>query len=171
MDDEADPVSRPFPLRPPDPKQLMAKRVSMKLGEGDYKGAVRIVCSEDTIADITDETISALQEKHPGMHPESRIPSPPEEFIPLPDVSEEEVASAIRAFPRGSAGGPDGIRPQHLLDLTSNSAERGGKDLLHALTAFANFVLRGDIPTFTKRYRGFGRCPEICTKSLLQEMD
>ena len=26
-------------------------------------------------------------------------------------------------------------------------------------------------PTFTKRYRGFGRCPEICTKSLLQEMD
>ena len=145
LDDEADPVSRPFPLRPPDPKQLMAKRVSMKLGEGDYKGAVRIVCSEDTIADITDETISALQEKHPGMHPESRIPSPPEEFIPLPDVSEEEVASAIRAFPRGSAGGPDGIRPQHLLDLTSNSAERGGKDLLHALTAFANFVLRGDI--------------------------
>ena len=95
LDDEADPVSRPFPLRPPDPKQLMA---NMKLGEGDYKGAVRIVCSEDTIADVTDETISTLQEKHPGVHPESRIPSPPEEFISLPDVSEEKVTSAIRAL-------------------------------------------------------------------------
>ena len=95
LDDEADPVSCPFPLRPPDPKQLMA---NMKLGEGDYKGAVRIVCSEDTIADVTDETISTLQEKHPGVHPESRIPSPPEEFISLPDVSEEKVTSAIRAL-------------------------------------------------------------------------
>ena len=122
LEDEADPVTRPLPRSPPDPKQLMAKHVCMKPGEGDYKGAVRIVCSEDTITDITDETISALQEKHPGVHPKSRIPSPPEEFIPLSDVSEEEVASSIRASPRGSAGGPDGIRPQHLLDLTSNSA-------------------------------------------------
>ena len=94
--------------------QYLAKRVSAKLEEGDYRGAVRIACSEDAIEDITDKTISSLREKHPGPHPESHIPSPPqpEEFVPLPAITEEEIASAIRSFPRGSAGGPDGIRPQ-----------------------------------------------------------
>ena len=135
-----------------DSMQYLVKRVSAKLGEGDYRGAVRIACSEDAIADITDETISSLREKHPGPHPESHIPSPPqpEEFVPLPAITEEEVASAIRSFPRGSAGGPDGIRPQHLLDLTSASAELGGKILLRALTAFTNLILQGDVPQSVK---------------------
>ena len=53
------------------------------------------------------------------------------------------MARAIHSFPRGSAGGPDGLLPQHLLDLTSAPAEQGGKDLLQALTEFANFVLGG----------------------------
>ena len=132
--------------------QYLAKRVSAKLEEGDYRGAVRIACSEDAIADITDETISSLREKHPGPHPESHIPSPPqpEEFVPLPAITEEEVASAILSFPRGSAGGPNGIRPQHLLNLTSASAEHGGKNLLRALTAFTNLILKGDVPQSVK---------------------
>ena len=135
LEDEADPSFQRDSCLPRlhscDPMQYLAKRVSVKLEEGDYRGAVRIACSEDTIADITDETISSLREKHPGPHPESHIPSPPqpEEFVPLPAITEEEVASAICSFPRGSAGGPDGIRPQHLLDLTSASAELGGKNL------------------------------------------
>ena len=130
-------------LHSSDPMQYLAKCVSAKLEEGDYRGAVRIACSEDAIADITDATISSLREKHPGPHPESHIPSPPqpEEFVPLPAITEEEVASAIRSFPRGSAGGPDGIRPQHLLNLTSASAELGGENLLRALTAFTNLIL------------------------------
>ena len=132
--------------------QYLAKRVSAKLEEGDYGGAVRIACSEDAIVDITDETISSLREKHPGPHPESHIPSPPqpEEFVPLPVITEEEVASAIRSFPRGSAGGPDGIHPQHLLDLTSTSAELGGKNLLRVLTALTNLILQGDVPQSVK---------------------
>jgi hypothetical protein len=75
--------------------------VSSKLEESDYRGAVRIACSKDSIADITDETISALLGKHPAPHPESHIPSPlqPEEFISLPGISEEEVISAIHSFP------------------------------------------------------------------------
>jgi hypothetical protein len=43
--------------------------VSSKLEESDYRGAVRIACSKDSIADITDETISALLGKHPAPHP------------------------------------------------------------------------------------------------------
>ena len=73
LEDEADPVSCQLPSRSSEPMQFLAKRVSSKLEEGDYKGAVRIACSEDSIADITDETISALLDKHPAPHPESHI--------------------------------------------------------------------------------------------------
>ena len=61
--------------------------------------------------------------KHPPAHPDSCFPSPPE-AASLTPVSEKEVISAIRSFPCASAGGPDGLRPQHLKDLTSESAER-----------------------------------------------
>ena len=38
----------------------------------------------------------------------------------------------------------------HLLDLTSASAELGGRVLLRALTNFANLVLRGEVPQSIK---------------------
>ena len=65
--------------------------------------------------------------------------------VPVP-IAEEEVARAVHSFPNGSAGGPDGLRPQHLNDLISVSAERGGRELLGALTNFTNLVLRGGLP-------------------------
>ena len=58
---------------------------------------------------------------------------------------EREVSQAIRSFPRGYAGGPDGLRPQHLVDMTSRSAGAGGELLLRALTTFTNFVLTGEV--------------------------
>ena len=109
---------------------------------------MRIVCSEDAIAELSDDTLSALRRKHPSPHPESVFPSPPnsDDFCPLPSISEDIIAQAISSFPRGSSAGPDGIRPQHLLDLVSSTAERGGKELLHALAVFANHVLSGNVP-------------------------
>ena len=91
--------------------QLVARRVSRKLEEGNIKGAVRLATSEDIIAEENDSTISALQSKHSSPHPES---SP----IPAPDkshlnnaiiVSTLDLIKAIKTFPRGSAGGPDGL--------------------------------------------------------------
>ena len=78
VDKEADPSSTTFPHRPTlsDPIHSLAKRVSAKLEEGDYRGAVRIACSEESIADITEETITLLKEKHPAPHSESSIPNP-----------------------------------------------------------------------------------------------
>jgi len=48
------------------------------------------------------------------------------------------------SFPAGSSGGPDGIRPQHLKDM-SNCRETDS-DLLTALTAFVNMALAGQCP-------------------------
>ena len=54
----------------------LAKRLSSKLEDGDFKGAVRITCSEDTMADLNEETLSALHAKHPPLHPDSSFSSP-----------------------------------------------------------------------------------------------
>ena len=56
------------------------------------------------------------------------------------------MAKAIRSFSKGSAGGPDSLRPQHLVYLTSASAGRDGGALLCALTAFTIFILAGETP-------------------------
>ena len=96
--------------------------MSSKLEEGDFKGAVRLACSEDTLAEPNEATFSALREKHPSPPPGSNIPPPPPVVTPLSvPVSEADVAQAIRSFPNGSAGGPDGLRPQHLKDLIAGS--------------------------------------------------
>ena len=56
-----------------DPFNYIRKRVSSKLKEGDFRGAVRIACSEDSIADINSvDTIRALSEKHPSRYEDSR---------------------------------------------------------------------------------------------------
>jgi len=54
------------------------------------------------------------------------------------------VRRAALSFPAGSAGGPDGLRPQHLLDLLLSN--ESGPELLSALTAFVNLVLAGGCP-------------------------
>ena len=135
-----------------DPLKNLRSRVSFKLEEGDYKGAVRVACSGESIADINAvETFSGLKEKHPPMHPNSWFPPLVEGTTSTQiSISEEDVCHAIRSFPRGSAGGPDGIRPQHLSDLTSASAERDGRKLLSALTSFCNLVVGGLTPPFAQ---------------------
>ena len=133
--------------RPPqDPFKSLASRVSLKLEEGDFKGAVRLACSEDTIADMSEATFSALQQKHPSPHPDSSIPPLPQDFAHTVSVSLEEVANAIRSFPNGSAGGPDGLRPQHLKDMVGPSTDGGGHALLSALASFLTLVLAGRTP-------------------------
>ena len=62
---EADPPRTPAPsTRPPrsrsvDPTAVLATRVSAKLEEGDFRGAVRVASSEDRIADMSESTLTA----------------------------------------------------------------------------------------------------------------
>jgi hypothetical protein len=78
-----------------------------------------------------------------------RHPAPPVERCPAADpisttalqVTEASVLKVIRSFPVGPAGGPDGIRPQHILDMVA--CKESGSDLLTAITAFINGLLDG----------------------------
>jgi len=130
---------------PDDLLVALGKRVSVKLEEGDFKGAVRLACSEDTMAERNEATYMSLQGKHPPAHPDSSIPSPPVVTPNSITVTVEDVVRAIRSFPNGSAGGPDGLRPQHLKDMlnTSNGEE---SSFLSALAAFSTLVLEGRVP-------------------------
>ena len=129
--------------------------MSAKIEEGDFIGAVRFCVSEDTFAPFNDTTYNAFLQKHPAPPPDNCIPPLPDNESTLLTISEEEVARsrAIRSFPNGSAGGPDGLRPQHLKkDLTGPSAGNGGKSLLTALSLFSSLVIQGKVPTYIRPF-------------------
>jgi len=48
-------------------------------------------------------------------------------------VTGHEVFQALKSFAPGSAGGPDGLRPQHILDIIEGE---GGGSLFLSLTKF-----------------------------------
>ena len=136
-----------------DPLRSLARRVAIKLEEGNFKGAVRVASSEDTLAEMDEATILALRAKHPPPHPNSTLPPPPDgDSIPAVSVTEREVVAAICSFPNGSVGEPDSLHPQHLQDLTSPTAGRSGDVLLQTLTSFTNLIPKGDTPHFARSY-------------------
>ena len=101
------------------------------------------------------ETLSALRSKHPAPYPNSLMPPPfPPDQLQGLQVSCEEVVGAIKSFPCVSAGGPDGLRPQHLKDMVCTSAGGGVSHLLRALTAFINLVLKGKTAPFACPFFG-----------------
>ena len=72
----------------------LATKVSAKLEEGDFKGAVRLACSEDTFAEPSDATHAALREKHPAPPLDSSIPPPPTQAGGL-NVSQPEIVNVV----------------------------------------------------------------------------
>ena len=117
------------------------------MGEGDFKGAIRLACSDDALAGTSEDTYSALLAKHPPPHPSSVPPPAPDSSqIASICVTPEMVVSAIRSFPAGSSGGPDGLLPQHLKDLL-NPPSGVTAPFLSALSSFVSHVLNGNTPT------------------------
>jgi len=59
-------------------------------------------------------------------------------------MDESEVQKAVLSFPAGSAGGLDGLRPQHVRDMML--CHESGAEFLIALTDFVNLVIDGRCP-------------------------
>ena len=130
-----------------DPLQTLANRVSSKLEEGDFHGAIRIASSSTKIAPENLDTLEKLKEKHPSPHPSSDIPSlRANDSINELDITPSVVRKAVFAFPAGSAGGPDGLRPQHLKDIMRSTKDDLDSTFLSALTAFIGQVVAGNVP-------------------------
>jgi len=136
---------KPFSCRRP-PINDLAARVSCKIEDGDIRGAIRLAASDDIMAPFDDVTAASLRTKHPARAAsDSPSPAPSSNESPL-CLLESDILAAIKSFVPGSAGGPDGLRPQHLKDLTSASAGDAGRRLLTSLTDFANMCLSGRVP-------------------------
>lgn len=119
--------------------------VEKKVSDGDIRGAVRLLSSEEDLATDSIETYAALKEKHPTPSRQLRIPNLPSDDHIHASVTEKAVATAIASFPNGSAGGIDGLRPQHLKDLTLSSNGIAGKELLKEITQLCNYMLSGKV--------------------------
>lgn len=128
--------------QPTDRTRTLASLVSTKIEEGNFKAALRLVCSDDTPAPDTQETLEALKKKHPSVPSDRRIPPSPDSLNIQPlQVTPEMVKAAIHSFPAGSAGGPDGFTAQHLRDLICSHA-----DLEHGLCDFVNMMMSAKLP-------------------------
>ena len=129
--------------KPPSIKNL----VSAKIAVADIQGAVRIISSKETILPQSAETVEKLKEKHPQAYPDSSKPSDCIEEDKCFKTNKENLLKAIRSFRRGATGGPDGLLPQHLIDMTGDELGEPASKLLDTLVTFLNTIIfPGKVP-------------------------
>ena len=65
-----------------------------------------------------------------------------------------EVDKVLRAFPRGSAPGPTGLRPQHLKDALAPGLrdEVLRDEVLRQTTKLVNLMARGEAPSDVQQW-------------------
>ena len=80
----------------------LRKTVSAKLSDLDIRGAVRLLSSDAKLLSSTPETLEKLKKKHPEPHPDTVLPSPPEELEDPLICTREDVEQAIKSFRNGS---------------------------------------------------------------------
>ena len=95
----------------------LKKGVSLKLCDGDVRGAIRLLSSSNEIAHDSAEVMENLKTKHPAAPDKLDMPPSPDRDTQQWEASEGEVAAAIASFNTGSGAGLDGLRPAHLKDL------------------------------------------------------
>lgn len=123
------------------------KKVEAKLNAGDVRGAIRILSSNDSIAPVNLDNYVRLLEKHPAPGLEI-VDVDDYELTPIEPVTASEITIAISNFPNGSAGGMDGLKPQHLKDMIHMSIGEHGTKLKQSLCSFSDLCLNGKLPSF-----------------------
>ena len=81
-------------------------------------GAVRVASSSESICHPDPRSRHQIKTKHPPSHASSFFPLAPAAVGHL-EISPSSVWKAVLSFPAGSAGGPNGLLPQHIKDLLS----------------------------------------------------
>ncbi|XP_029655348.1 uncharacterized protein LOC115229063 [Octopus sinensis] len=121
----------------------LRKRVNSCLMAHDVGSAVRILSSSDSVRSITPDVLKILSAKHPAGDVPAFCARTPEE-VSIASSSVQQLLFALKSFRGNSSGGVDGLRPIHLMDLISNTAEAGNR-LSQSIAKLCNLFLRGDI--------------------------
>ena len=137
------------PVKPkkqkPGKKSSISQRVAAKLSTGDVSGAVNIISSSDSVLPPSPEVVKELQKKHPSKPNDSSMPSASDKTDLM--FGRDDIKIAITSFKPGSAGGPDGLNPQHLKDISADVLGDPALKLIDALVDFFNkIVLCGKVP-------------------------
>ena len=112
------------------------------MAQFDVQGAVRILTSNDTIFQPSLETINKLKEKHPQKHQNSIDPPEPcDDCDNCFKTNRDKLLKALHSFKRGAAGGPDGLLPQHLIDMSGDSLGEPAVRFIDTLVTFMNFIV------------------------------
>ena len=120
-------------------------RVREILREGQLNKAVAALVSEPPV-EVTREVIGEMRDKHPPPREGEREKLGRLRAVhksAAPSINGEEAIRLVRTFPRGSASGPSGLKPQHLADACSpgNAAEVGRQ-----LAGIVGTLLGGEVP-------------------------
>lgn len=137
-------ASIPFKVdKSPNRDTVAIKVATRKVSEGDFRGAIRVLCSKNSVAPQTLDTVSKLKAKHPDDNGE--IFDEVELDSTLAATSIEDVIRGIRSFPLSSSGGIGGLRPRHLKDLTSFTCGESANRLLKAIASLVDVVKFGEV--------------------------
>lgn len=97
-------------------RSTIQQKVMRKLEDYDTRGALRIITSNSSIAEVNDQNYSNLLSLHPTPTHQPDLPSPPDSTSVFLKVDKNQVHKSILSFPNSSSSGLDGISPQHLKD-------------------------------------------------------
>lgn len=113
-------TARPSKATPRSQDDVLNRRAraaeSKLLLDHDVRGAARILCSDECIAEISSDSLQEMIDKHPKARAEDRIVSDPPD-LQLTICTPEATEKAVLAMPSKASGGLDGLTPPHLRDL------------------------------------------------------
>ncbi|XP_065834209.1 uncharacterized protein [Oscarella lobularis] len=112
--------------------------VEKKVRHGEISRAGHLLTSKG-LAPPSDDTFHKLEQKHPSA-PRPTLPHIPDDVAPI-QASFNTLRQVLRDSPRGSGGGCDGWRFEHLRLLLGNH------EVLLSFLAVCNHFLAGTIPT------------------------
>lgn len=124
--------------------QSNSKYIESKVFDGDIRGAIRILASDDNLLKYDIAIFEQLREKH-GFEPPVDSSEQPDIDQTTIEVTTDDTSKSIYSFRNGSAGGIDSLSPQHLKDLISIGNGSTEENLLKILTNLSNFMLAGKI--------------------------
>jgi len=128
-----------------------AAAVRALLAEGAPGRALQLLAS-DGVCDSADPAVVArLRELHPqAAGPRLAAPLPEDRPDVTPSWATDQLLAmeaVVCSFPAGSAVGPSGLRPQHLLDCLNSADSASKAGLLEALLTLVTTVSAGRLHT------------------------
>ena len=119
------------------------------MDDGAFSKAVKHLLSDGVHDAMNEEVRQKLQELHPRADPpqfvEGGEPWPWDDTTEGKQARLKQLRFILLNFPPGSAGGPSGLRPQHLQDVLRHDVGMGSS-LLAGLDSFVRFCLDGKLP-------------------------